>query len=99
MANPPDLRPSFIVALCISAPGEGLWQGRNGNVPRPPHQYASCIYDRMARSYAVPASTRWINLALFTNVSNAAQLRSEATSGKLEAVLLDPTLVSAHSGI
>ena len=50
----------------------------------------------MAESHEVPTLNCWISLALFTNVSNAAQLRSEATSGRIEAVLLDPTLVSAH---
>ena len=50
----------------------------------------------MAESHEVPALNCWISIALFTNVSNAAQLRGEATSGRIEAVLLDPTLVSAH---
>ena len=50
----------------------------------------------MAESHKVPTVNRRITLALFTNVSNAAQLRGEASSGRIEAVLLDPTLVSAH---
>lgn len=37
----------------------------------------------------------FISLGLFLEVSNARQLRSEAASGQLEAVLLDPTLVNA----
>ena len=53
----------------------------------------------MAESHEVPALNCWISIALFTNVSNAAQLRGEATSGRIEAVLLDPTLVSAHPQI
>ena len=52
----------------------------------------------MAESHEVPTVNCRITLALFTNVSNAAQLRGEALSGKVKAVLLDPTLVSAHPG-
>ena len=50
----------------------------------------------MAESHKVPTMNCRITLALFTNVSNAAQLRGEALPGKVKAVLLDPTLVSAH---
>ena len=51
---------------------------------------------QMAESYKLPTLDRWVTLALFTDVSNAGKLRSEATSGGIMAALLDPTLVSAH---
>lgn len=35
----------------------------------------------------------WVSLALFTGVSNSSWLRSEAASGRIEAALLDPTMV------
>lgn len=50
----------------------------------------------MAETYKLPTAEYWISLALFTNVSNAGKLRSEATSGRIEAALLDPTLVGAQ---
>lgn len=40
------------------------------------------------------AAETYISLGLFLNVSNAGYLRREAAAGRLEAVLLDPTLVS-----
>ena len=36
---------------------------------------------------------RYVTLALFTGVRNAGKLRSLATSGGLQASLLEPTLV------
>ena len=37
----------------------------------------------------------WVTLGLFSDVSNAGRLKNEATSGKVEAALLEPSLVSA----
>jgi len=42
---------------------------------------------------ATAEDSAFISLGLFLNVKNAGKLRSEAASGKLGAVLLDPTLV------
>lgn len=53
----------------------------------------------MAETYQLPTLEYWISLALFTNVSNAAKLRCDASSGKIEAVLLDPSLVSTYHQI
>ena len=39
---------------------------------------------------------KFVSLALFVGVHNVSKLRNELTSGKLEAVLLNTTLVSAH---
>lgn len=38
----------------------------------------------------------WVTLALFRGVKNAGRLRSDVISGKIQAALLEPTLVSAH---
>jgi len=38
----------------------------------------------------------WVTLALFRRVKNAGRLRGDVTSGKIQAALLEPTLVSAH---
>lgn len=35
----------------------------------------------------------WVSLGLFSNVSNASWLRDEATSGRMLATLLDPSMV------
>ena len=50
----------------------------------------------MAETHKLPGSEYCVSLALFTDVSNAGKLRSEATSGRIKAALLDPTLVSVH---
>ena len=50
----------------------------------------------MAESFKLPTLDCWVSLALFTDVSNAGKLRSDATSGDVKATLLDTTLVSAH---
>ena len=39
----------------------------------------------------------WVTLVLFRGVRNAARLRIDATRGKIQAALLDPTLVSAFA--
>ena len=39
---------------------------------------------------------RYVTLALFTGVENAGKLRSLATSGALQASLLEPTLVCTY---
>ena len=47
----------------------------------------------MAEAHKLPTSNNWVSLALFTNVSNSSKLRSDAVSGRIQAILLDPTLV------
>ncbi len=39
----------------------------------------------------------WVSLGLFTDVSNTSWLRNEATSGRMEAALLDPSLVREYN--
>ena len=39
----------------------------------------------------------WVTLVLFRGARNAASLRIDATRGKIQAALLDPTLVSAFA--
>ena len=53
----------------------------------------------MAETYKMRCCEKdtWITLGLFFDVSNSAWLRSEATSGRVEAALLDPSLVSSQS--
>lgn len=38
----------------------------------------------------------WVSLGLFTGVTNSARLRNEAASGKIQAALLDPTMVGIN---
>ena len=40
------------------------------------------------------ASESWVTLVLFYRVRNASTLRSDATGGRIQAALLDPTFVS-----
>ena len=49
----------------------------------------------MAETYRVPCCEKdtWVTLGLFTDVVNASWLRGEAVGGKLEAALLDPSMV------
>ena len=49
---------------------------------------------KMAETHRVPCvEETWVSLGLFSDVSNASWLRGEATGGRLEAALLDPSLV------
>ncbi len=49
-------------------------------------------------TFELPCSDeeKYVSLTLFVEVRNASKLRSDLTGGKLEAALLDATLVSAH---
>lgn len=49
-------------------------------------------------TFELPCSNeeKYVSLALFVGVRNAASLRNDLMSGKLEATVLDTTLVSAH---
>lgn len=51
---------------------------------------------KMAETHCVPCCVQetWVSLGLFSDVSNASWLRGEATGGRLEAALLDPSMVS-----
>ena len=40
------------------------------------------------------AAENWVTIVLFCRVRNAATLRSDATGGRIQAALLDPTFVS-----
>ena len=40
------------------------------------------------------ASESWVTLVLFYRLRNAPTLRSDATGGRIQAALLDPTFVS-----
>ena len=40
------------------------------------------------------AAESWVTVVLFCRVRNAATLRSDATGGRIQAALLDPTHVS-----
>ena len=35
----------------------------------------------------------WVSLGLFTDVGNSSWIRNEATGGRMEAAVLDPSLV------
>ncbi len=48
--------------------------------------------------YRLPcAAEEYVSLALYTNVSNARKLKSLATSGHMQASLLEPTLVRYYN--
>ena len=45
------------------------------------------------------ASESWVTLVLFCGVRNALTLRNDATGGRVQAALLDPTFVSDTSTV